>query len=125
MQEWMIYWRRGVLPIAMLAVVLQMFLPIAAARALAASVDPLRDVSACVAAANQPSSDGGSVPIRGHECPLCPLALAQCAMLPAQSPGLPKPYAHTVRTIGDRTSSPNPRGLPTAWPNSRAPPAFS
>jgi hypothetical protein len=117
-------WRR-LWPVALLAVALQLVLPVAMLRAVAAGLDPLGSVMVCVAdPADQPAS-GDGVPRHTHACPLCPAAPTDQVGLTQAAPGAPMPRSLAVAAVADPARSPGPRGPPTLWPPSRGPPAVS
>ena len=117
-------WWRRLWPVALLAIALQVILPVAMIRAAVASFDPLGHATICVSdPADNPTQDGGAK--HNHACPICPAAVGQAAVLTDLPRIVPTPSVQVVATVSDPGRSPGPRGPPTGLPPSRAPPHHS
>ncbi len=116
------------LPAFLLAIALQICLPIAMIRA-GALFDPGNHATICVAA----SPDGGTtgdpgVPEdhrHGAQCPLCQIATAVDPVTLSAAPVLPLPPHVLVETLADPAHSAGPRGPPLYAPRARGPPSLS
>jgi hypothetical protein len=108
----------------LLAVALQVVLPVAMMRAAVAGFDPLGHATICVTDPGDAPAQGGGAK-HNHACPLCPAAVGQNAVLTDTPRIVPAPSIQVVATVRDPGRSPGPRGPPTGLPPSRAPPHHS
>lgn len=118
--------RRGLLPFALLAVLLQVVLPVAMIGAAARALDPLGGMTICQPGTeSMPSPDGGGQSDHNHPCPICPSGISYAATAQAPSAAWLVPPRVAASRYADPALSPNPRAPPTAWRHSRAPPVLS
>jgi len=118
--------RRGLFPIAFLAIALQVLLPVAMIQRASAALDPLSHATLCLTSpADATAPDGGAPSGHTGACPLCPTAITQVVVLPVGAPVIFKPIPRVVARYADPALSPAPRAPPAAWPDSRAPPTIS
>lgn len=107
----------------MLAIALQVMLPVAMIRAAVATLDPFGNLTICV---SDPADGAGSGGVPGtvhrHACPTCPITVAPTALPATLSAGVPLPGLRVVATVVDPGRAPGPRGPPALWPPTRAPP---
>jgi len=114
-----------VLPLALLAIVLQVFLPALAVRAVSAAL-PVGGLTICSAAPGPSGPDGGGhVPGKQAHCPLCQIAASASATLVAGQVSVPRPVRIAAAVVADPAESVGPRGPPEHRHRARAPPRFS
>jgi len=117
--------RRWAVSLALMAVTLQTLLPATLVGALAAS-SPLGSVMICRTDMGDPSGPAQAPTTgHGHACPICSAPASDHIVLPTPDPPPPATRVVVVFRWRDPALSPAPRAPPTAWPDSRAPPAFS
>jgi len=114
------------LPLALLAIALQVLLPVLAVRAVAVAADPLGHVAICSADPGTSAPDGGDhEPGRHAHCPLCQIAATAGATLVAGQASVPQPARIAAALVADPSQSAGPRGPPEHRHRARAPPRFS
>jgi len=115
----------NVLPLALLAIVLQVFLPALAVRAVSAGL-PVVHLTICSADPGTSAPNGGDhVPGQHAHCPLCQIAASASPTLVAGQAALPPPARSAAAVIADPAESAGPRGPPEHRHRARAPPRFS
>ena len=120
---------RWLLRTGLLAVALQICLPVAMLRLVAARFDPLGHVALCLASASNDgaSSDDGGIPSprHGNICPVCQIAATPLLALLDNPSALSLPSLVTRRIASDPAQSAGPRGPPQRGVQARAPPIVS
>jgi DUF2946 family protein len=118
---------RWLFPVSILAIVLQICLPVVAVRAAAASFDPFDNLALCHASDDGRTGDDGRIPDQHHHniCPLCQVAPTPHVALLSVPITLPVPSLVSSRRISDPAQSAGPRGPPFRGVQARAPPVIS
>ena len=120
---------RRFLPAGLLAVALQICLPIVMFRVVVTSFDPLDQAAICHASTSNDSGigDSGDIPNQHHHnvCPLCQISSTSHMALLSVPVGLLAPSLLTERIVSDPAQSAGPRGPPLRGVQARAPPAIS
>ncbi|MEJ0019660.1 MAG: DUF2946 family protein [Acetobacteraceae bacterium] len=107
----------------LLAIALQIVLPIVSFAAMAATFDPLDHAAIC----GTPSSNDGTGGLPGNDhaciCPVCQVAGTQQLALTSTVADVPRAVAAFVPTVFDPAQSAGPRGPPLHRPRARSPPS--
>ncbi len=112
---------------AILAIALQIILPVSMVHAMGAALDPLDHAVICLAGTAQNGADAepGAPPHQHMVCPVCHVAAATPAAIIPQLLAEPAPSAGPTIAPADPAQSAGPRGPPSYRPGARAPPLHS
>ena len=114
------------LPLAFLAVALQILLPATIMRVALSAADPLGHVAICgVDPGTGGPADRGHGPGHQLHCPLCQMAVTGGIALQPIASDLPPPRRGDVIAVADPAESAGPRGPPEYRHRARAPPRLS
>jgi hypothetical protein len=114
------------MPLAILALAVQLLLPVGMVRAAVAAADPFGHRTICrVTPADPAGTDDGKSSHAPSHCPLCLLAAHSGALLAAGTAAVPMPGAARPAMLSDPAQSAGPRGPPLWRPGARAPPRIS
>ena len=114
------------LPVCLLAIVLQIMLPLAMIKALVVEADPLNRAVICHSAPTDDTSTDGSsrLPRSSHDCacPVCHVGGNKQIALTVAQVRIPVPSQVAELSVLDRAQSTGPRGPPLDRPRARSPP---
>lgn len=111
------------LSLFLLAIAVQLSLPVTMVGALAAALDPFGHETIC-SAAGPGGASGGPAQHHGAVCPICQVAATAQATLPAPAAAVAPCFATAQRIDAEPAQAPAPRGPPHLRPPTTGPPVL-